>query len=316
MVATCPICAARDMRIRLSAYDDRYAFPGIFTICRCRLCRHGYVVPSPAHEDDGRLYTAYYPRASYDIVGFRPKAFSRGFGSWLNGEACAAGKWVPPRVKILDIGCGFGEILAYHQARGCDAYGVEVDENVRKVAERFRLQVRIGPFDAGCYAPESFDYVTMQQVIEHLDRPVETLRDVAFLLHGGGYAVLSTPNANGWGARVFGRRWINWHVPYHRHYFSRASMKLAAQAAGLVVESSWTITSSEWLRYQWHHLLTYPAEGEVSAYWSPLGKCSRMIRLMQKLPEGLHRARINHLVTRGFDALGMGDNYLFLLRKP
>lgn len=316
MVDPCPICAAENVRFRLSAYDDRYAFPGIFDICRCRICRHSYVVPSPAHEDDGRLYTAFYPRAAFDAADFRPKEFACGLASWLNGEACAAGKWVPPGVKVLDIGCGFGEILAYHQARGCDAYGVEVDENVREVVDRFRLRVRIGPFDPDCYARDFFDYVTLQQVIEHLVRPIDTLRGVASVLRSGGYVVISTPNANGWGARVFDRRWINWHVPYHRHFFSRASMELAARASGLVVASSRTITSSEWLRYQWHHLLTCPAEGEASAYWSPRGKRSRVVRMAQKLPEGLHRAKVNHLLTRVFDALGIGDNYLFLLKKP
>jgi hypothetical protein len=32
--------------------------------------------------------------------------------------------------------------------------------------------------------------------------------------------IIGTPNANGWGARVFGRYWINWHAPYHLHFFN------------------------------------------------------------------------------------------------
>ncbi len=38
---------------------------------------------------------------------------------------------MPRNVRVLDIGCGFGESLGYYEARGCEAYGVEADENTR-----------------------------------------------------------------------------------------------------------------------------------------------------------------------------------------
>jgi 2-polyprenyl-3-methyl-5-hydroxy-6-metoxy-1,4-benzoquinol methylase len=288
----------------------------MFSITCCSQCGHSFVPANPGAPVSERLYTDYYPRESFDIEGFGPKSFPGGFSSWLNGDASAAGKWVPPGVRILDIGCGFGETLAYHLARGCDAYGVEMDKNVRKAAEKFHFKVHIGPFNPDCYSPDFFDYVTLQQVIEHVDNPAETLKGVAQVLRPGGYVVLSTPNANGWGAKVFGRRWINWHVPYHRHFFSPVSMQIAAQMAGLQIEESRTVTNSEWLRYQWAHLLTLPPEGEPSAFWSPHGRRSWVVKIGQKLLDGLHYARINHLLTRLFDGLGVGDNCLLLLKKP
>lgn len=302
--------------MRLIAYDDRYAFPGMFRIVRCEQCHHAFISEICDTSVSEQLYTDYYPRASFDLSSFRGKSFPGGFSSWLDGDACATCKWVPLGVKVLDIGCGFGETLAYYQTLGCDAYGVEMDENVRKVADKFHFKVHIGPFDPACYAPAMFDYVTMQQVIEHVDDPVATLQGVAQLLRRGGRAVLSTPNANGWGARVFGRRWINWHVPYHRHYFSRASMEFAVQAAGLQIEKVRTVTNSEWLRFQWAHLLTMPTEGEPSPFWAPYCQRNLTVRIGQKLLDVLHYARINHLLTRCFDTLGIGDNYLFLLKKP
>lgn len=314
-MAGCPICKAGDCRSLFSAHDDRYAFPGIFRINRCDCCSHTFITSSSDLTGHTRLYTDYYPRGSYDLKGFRSKVFPDGFTAWLNGDACAAGRWVPPKVKVLDIGSGFGENLAYHLRRGCDAFGVEMDENVRATAERFHFKVHIGPFDPDNYHPGFFDWVTLQQVIEHVENPVETLRGIAQVLRPGGTAVISTPNANGWGARVFGRRWINWHVPYHCNFFSRCSMQRAAKAAGLQIEGVQTVTSSEWLRYQWAHLLTYPVEGEPSPFWSPSGRRTLTVRIGLKLFDTLHYARINHLVTRLFDSLGVGDNFLFLLKK-
>lgn len=288
----------------------------MFDIYRCSECEHSFLYTSPVATFKDQIYTDYYPRASFDLEKFKPKTFPGGFASWLNGDACSACRWVPPDVRVLDIGCGFCETLAYYQARGCEVNGVEVDENVKSVAERYDFDVHIGPFDPDCYPSEYFDYVTMQQVIEHVENPLETLQGVAKILRPGGHAVLTTPNAQGWGTRVFGSKWINWHAPYHRHFFSRQSMGRATQNAGMVVESAQTITSSEWLRYQWIHLLAFPSEGEPSAFWSPQGSRGLTMRIGQRLTEMLHYSRINHLLTRFFDSINMGDSLLFLLKKP
>jgi SAM-dependent methyltransferase len=313
---SCPICAARDPRFRLKAYDDRYACPGRFDIYYCRQCAHAFVAAADAAPEEERLYTDYYPRAALAPAVFKPKAFAGGVRSWLNGDDSAACRWVPAGVRVLDVGCGFGETLAYLVSRGCEAYGVELDGNVRRIADNFGLKIHIGPFDPALYPPGSFDYVTLQQVIEHVDDPVGTLRGVAAVLRPGGHAVLSTPNAGGWGARLFGRRWINWHVPYHRHVFSPVSLQAAARAAGFDVVSVRTVTSSEWLRFQWAHLVTFPAAGAPSPFWSPLGKRTPAVRVAQRLLDLAHIARINHLATRLFDSLGEGDNLLVVLRKP
>ena len=91
---------------------------------------------------------------------------------------------------------------------------------------------------------------------------------------------------------------------------------LAAEQAGLVVERAITITPSAWLHYQWIHLLSCPPEGVVSPFWAPGGKWSFMQKVALRTLEIVHRCKINHVITRIFDTLGMGDNRLYFLRKP
>ena len=156
----------------------------------------------------------------------------------------------------------------------------------------------------------------MSQVIEHVTKPVQTLSGIARVLKSGGVAILSTPNASGWGARVFGQRWINWHAPYHLQFFTLRSMRLTAEQAGLVVERTVTITPSAWLHYQWIHLLSCPPEGVTSPFWAPGDKWSLKQKMALKMLEIVHRCKINHVVTRIFDAISMGDNRIYFLRKP
>lgn len=316
---TCPVCSRQfeDNKAKtLELYDDRYGYPGIFELYTCLNCSHKFISAIFSSNQLTSLYTNYYPRATFALDDFLPLKQVGGFRTWLNGERRSAYCWVPERVRVLDIGCGFGESLAYHKARGCDVYGVEADDNIRRVAEKFGYNVHVGLFAPDIYQSDFFDYITMDQVIEHVVNPAETLRGIATVLKPGGIAIFSTPNANGWGAKIFGRQWINWHAPYHLQNFSKKSMHIAAVQAGLRMERICTITSSEWLHYQWYHILTIPKMGEASSFWLPTGKFTRKERLLFKMLSYLHRLKINHLITRLFDALGVGDNYLFFLRKP
>jgi len=297
-------------------FDDRYGFPGLFEMCVCRNCGYRSLSGDFTPEMLTDLYTNYYPRSTFAVERFAPAPAHSGFVSWWNGARRLAYTWVPERVRVLDIGCGFGESLAYHRARGCDVYGVEADENIRRVAEEYGLKVHVGLFDPEQYPREFFDYVTMDQVIEHMVDPIDALRGVVQILKPGGTLVVSTPNAQGLGAKLFGRRWVNWHAPYHLHHFSRQSFRLVAAMVGLRVELERTVTSSEWLLYQWIHLLNFPRPECASPFWSPQLRRGLKEKSIFVLCKIFHRTQINHLLTRIFDAVGYGDNHLFVLRKP
>ena len=313
----CPICNHLNIQVIMQSCDDRYGYPGQFNLMKCQQCGHAFLNCDMEPSQIGTLYTDYYPRKSFDINNYKPHSEQSGFLSWFNGLTSSAFLWVPRNVRVLDVGCGFGESLGYHTARGCDVYGVEADENIRRVVEKFGYKVHVGLFDDKVYEQDFFDYVTLDQVIEHVTDPLTTLRGVARILKPGGTAILSTPNAHGWGAKLFGKRWINWHSPYHLQFFTRQSMQLAAQQAGLVLAEVRTVTNSEWLLYQWIHLATFPKLGEQSWFWSP-NKTGVVFhqKLLLKCLSLMHKTRINHLVTRLFDSLSIGDNFVFVLKKP
>lgn len=312
----CPICREQQCNVIMQSYDDRYGYPGLFDLRRCSNCGHGFLDICLTPEQVVHLYTNYYPRRTLDLEKYSPHQESSKHRIWFNGLRSSAFRYVPKDVRVLDVGCGFGQTLGYHAARGCEVFGVEADENIRRVSEMFGFNVHVGLFDASLYEPDFFDYVTMDQVIEHVNDPIATLRGVSQILKPGGTAILSTPNAQGWGAKCFGRRWINWHAPYHVQFFSRHSFRSAAKQAGLTLERIKTTTNSDWLYYQWIHLTLYPKPNEPSTFWSPVDQTktlyqSRILSILALM----HRAKVNHLLTRFFDSIGLGDNYVCILKK-
>ena len=313
-LSACPVCGG-DVQPKAIVFDDRYGYPGRFWVVRCGTCDHLAVDADLPTAEVERLYTNFYPRSTFDVDAWQPAMPAPRPIEWWQGLRASAFRWVPRNVRVLDIGCGFGEALGYHRARGCDAHGVEADANILRVAQRHSLQVRVGLFDAASYAPSSFDVVTLDQVIEHVAEPVSVLRGVEQVLKPGGMAVLSTPNAQGWGARVFGNRWIHWHAPYHQQFFTPESMQRAARAAGLQLESMRTVTNSAWLRFQWCHLAAPTREGERSVFWNPSLSRSPLQRGLFRLAALADRLGINAALTRLFDLLGIGDNRVVVLRK-
>lgn len=312
----CPICFSENTKEYLRAYDDRYGYPGEYRLSRCLNCSHIFLDERFDAEETGRMYSNFYPRSSYAIESHTPHKEVGGFFSWLNGDKRSAYAHVPKNVCVLDIGCGFGESLGYHKNRGCEAHGCEADENIKRVADRYGYNVCVGLFSPNNYKEKYFDYVTMDQVLEHVDDVHKTLEGVGSVLKDRGVLIVSFPNASSLQAKMFGKKWLNWHIPYHRHFFSKESFKIAASKSGFKVEKRLNIAPSNWMFYQFLHLSTYPKNNEKSFFWS--GQKDKL-SIIQKALCGfaliLHTLKITHLLTRFLDTLGMGDNTLVILRK-
>lgn len=312
----CPICDTQNYSVVYRLFDDRYGYSGSFELVRCSECRHKFLSCRFSDENLEKLYTDYYPRSSFDINSFRPYTKQRGMRAWLDGSASAAFYWVPRDVRVLDVGCGLGQSLAYHMNRGCDVYGVEADHNIKCIAEKFGFDVHVGLFDPDIYQENFFDYITLHQVIEHFVDPVQALQGIKQVLSPRGTVILTLPNADGWGAKVFGKRWINWHAPYHLQFFSRKSMEIACEKSGLLIEKVKTVTSSQWLYYQWVHMAVYPNIGNSSVFWDPAKKASSQEQKKINKIKRIHRdTKINHVLTRFFDSVGLGDNILYVLKN-
>jgi 2-polyprenyl-3-methyl-5-hydroxy-6-metoxy-1,4-benzoquinol methylase len=313
----CPICNSSSNSFYTEVYDDRYGYPGRFKLYKCNDCQHVYLDEKFDSETLTSLYTDYYPRSNFNINNFKPRKEIKGFGSWFKGEHRSAYTYVPKNVRVLDVGCGFGETLAYHKQRGCEVYGCEVDQNIERVAEEHGFNVHVGLYDSANYEENFFDYITLDQVIEHVTDPIEILKGISYNLKTGGTAILSCPNVNGWGASYYKNKWLHWHTPYHLHFFSKKSMRDAAKKAGMIVVKVKYAALSDWLYWQWVHILFMPKINEPSLFWKYMTRkkySASQIESLNKI-DRKKKYRINDVITRILDLMGLGDNYVFILKK-
>jgi 2-polyprenyl-3-methyl-5-hydroxy-6-metoxy-1,4-benzoquinol methylase len=134
-------------------------------------------------------------------------------------------KRVGRRGKLLDVGCSFGFFLDAAQQRGWSVEGLDISAYAAEYANsRFKLPVQNAPVTEARFAPQTFDVITMWEVVEHLPRPVEALRHLSRFLADDGIMVFGTPNVSSYLAMIQGKRWRNWEPPAHLLYFSPESM--------------------------------------------------------------------------------------------
>jgi 2-polyprenyl-3-methyl-5-hydroxy-6-metoxy-1,4-benzoquinol methylase len=312
----CPVCRTGSSTVHRTLYDDRYGYNGLFSLLQCPSCSHQFLNAKFSPDELNTLYSNFYPRSQFNWSDFKPFKVAKGFRFWLEGVHSHPFYWIPKQVRILDIGCGFGESLAYHKERGCEVHGVEVDENILRVAEKYGFNVKCGQFNPDNYQKKYFDFITMEQVIEHVSDPVQTLRDILTILKPCGTVVFSTPNPYSWAAFLFGKKWMNWHTPYHYHLFSKKSLCLAAEKAGFTISKIQTITPSIWVYFQFIHFFTYPRPGTPSVFWTPNLKATwpARIQFFNTILWLLYRCKIYHVITRFFDSIGLGDNHVVILK--
>jgi SAM-dependent methyltransferase len=99
-----------------------------------------------------------------------------------------------PPGRILEVGCGHGGYLALLGWAGFDAVGTELSPTAVKFArEAFAVNALEGSVEALDLAPQSFDIVVLNDVLEHLPNPLDTLTGCARLLSPGGRFIIQTP---------------------------------------------------------------------------------------------------------------------------
>ena len=146
---------------------------------------------------------------------------------------------------LLDVGAYIGVFVEVAAAGGWRAEGVEPSAWAAAEARRRGLTVHPGTLESAALLPESFDVITLWDVIEHLSDPAAELERARRLLRPGGWLVAHTMDISSPLARLMGPRWP-WLMDMHLYYFDRRTLPAMFAAHGF--EVVWQGTQGRYLR--------------------------------------------------------------------
>ncbi len=169
----------------------------------------------------------------------------------------AIARLVPSGSRVLDLGCGGGEMLAQLQVdRGCTGYGIEIaDANVLACVRRGVNVIQLN-LDEGLamFDDESFDVVLQIDTLQHLRNTEVMLRETARV---GRIGIVAFPNFGHWPNRLSvlrGRMPVTKRLPYEWYdtpnirVGTYADFEVLALRSGLKIQDSFGLQEGKTVR--------------------------------------------------------------------
>ena len=171
---------------------------------------------------------------------------------------------IKPNGKILDIGCGDGHFLHLANNKGLDCYGVESSKALAEYASSHTsLPIFQEKYSNDMFPENSFDIITLIQVVEHLVDPLDILRTAKYHLRSTGIIVVEVPSIHAPHFLLYQLTRIKWLVrpPHgvidtHVGYYSPKTLITLMQDSGFMKLS---LVTGRW-QYKYH------------GFWKILGK--------------------------------------------
>jgi SAM-dependent methyltransferase len=263
--ASCSLCGTPpQVRFLERVRDWSESTPVLSTYKVCGGCSLVLLSPRPIAAAIQRFYPADYAQHSP-----RYQAYSRTQGMRAVLERLVDARFPAPRMsrvpigrapRVLDIGCGSGAYLQQRVLEGWEGWGVESDPRAASVAQHRVAGASIfaAPlYDTAPSLPRSyFDLVTLHDVLEHLHEPVTALRLARELATPGGLVEVLTPDVNSLESRAFGSCWFSVEAPRHLQLFSRKTLQITFERAGLRVAATRPSMTPTFALWSLEYLLT------------------------------------------------------------
>lgn len=218
----CPSCGSTRSHLVTRTRDYEIDIDMTFSIKTCEDCGLSYTSPRPVFDDLMRIFYG------EDYLCYQHDGLISTIRRHLLGKAHHRlfQPYVPDGGRILDVGCGMGDMLDYlHANSGWSVVGCEPKETVARDAAGRGFQVIPRTLRDAALESDSFDLVNMNHVIEHLPDLKETVAEVFRVLKPGGVFITENPDFGGTTRAAFKDAWWGYHLPRHLTHFTSKTLR-------------------------------------------------------------------------------------------
>jgi len=240
----CLICNSNNQKkILARCIDLEYKMSGRYDFYKCLNCGLIHMNPVPTIPE----LLSFYPANYHGYL----KSFSKltNFLVDLNIRARANlyKNLIGKNGRILDVGSAEGSHFFLLNKYGeWDFWGIEFNDEIADKGRKMGFKIITDTLENHDFGGIKFDLIIMNNLIEHVVNPVETLSKAKEILKPRGWIVGETPNTRSWDFYFFGRYWGGLHTPRHTFLFNQYNLRLLSGKMGLFSKFNQKIDTNHW----------------------------------------------------------------------
>ncbi len=231
---SCPVCNSKKI-FKKEEIKDHFLSKESFSLYECKDCQVLFTNPRPEDKELGKYYDSKeYLSHSTKQNGIFGKTYAllRRFNIQRKYQIVQN---LISIGKILDIGCGTGELLNFFQQRNWECEGIEPNIMAKEFAKtKYHLNVN-DESHIRKIQNKSFDIISMWHVLEHVPNINKRMEEVHRLLKNNGYLIIAIPNLTSWDAGFYKTYWAGYDVPRHLYHFTPEAFQLFANKHNLQI---------------------------------------------------------------------------------
>jgi len=206
-------------------------------LVRCDDCQLVYVNPAFDDEHYRTVYSSEEYQGIMKDLGIKSHAYRVERFGQERVSLMAEQLDVPDgaAARYLDVGCSTGFVVEAARERGWHATGIDLNPSAIEFGRQRGLDLRPTALEDEDFDAESFDAVSLFDVLEHLLNPRATLDLAIRLLKPGGILFLYVPNYDSASRLLMG---VNAHFiwpTHHLNYYTPSTLSALMRRAGLEV---------------------------------------------------------------------------------
>lgn len=289
-------------------FNEKYVKNDI-VVLECKSCSFNFI---PYYFRKNITYTDYKNEAVLEAV--------RNGNNWLKVQRHLLryeliGKY-KKQGKLFDLGVGWGHFMLAGNQLGYDTYGIEISQNPYIYSkEDLKLNVDHVDFFKLDKPAESYDIITMWDVLEHIDDADKVIEKCAYLTKKDGYIFIQVPQIDSYFATRQKEKWKMMGLD-HVNYFSKKTIThLLARYGYEVVEIKSSIELKLLLMYTilpWIKSFSGKKNEQITSaerqqyYNKTTQKPMWMLKLM---------VFVHNIIYKTLSALNIGEEMIVVARK-